>query len=165
MIEGKPTFQITEDALMKQTPLLISNGDICGCKNEVIISKELFIECYNKWILGNDKNEEKKNERSKRERKVGGEPEQKVVDLAFYLDRAPGGHRDHRDPGGNAAAGPQHGKREGAHHQLFQQFEADRTETRRVCFRLQKHAADHPPGTRGLYLVYSPVWKIQRFRL
>ena len=64
MIEGKPTFQITEDALMKQTPLLISNGDICGCKNEVIISKELFIECYNKWILGNDKNEEKKNEQT-----------------------------------------------------------------------------------------------------
>lgn len=40
-------FDIQDDVLVKHTPF---NSESDLYKEEVIINKEMFIECYNKWI-------------------------------------------------------------------------------------------------------------------
>lgn len=55
MVKGNPTFELIDDAVVKNTPLFgLGNSDLCGYEREVIMTKELFIECYNKWIAGKE---------------------------------------------------------------------------------------------------------------
>ena len=47
-------FYITEDELTRTGPVVMdSNGNVYGtAKETLVITKEEFIACYKKWILG-----------------------------------------------------------------------------------------------------------------
>ena len=53
MTEGKSYFRIDDDVCIKNTELIdCYKGEIIsvGYKQTTVITKEAFIECYNKWI-------------------------------------------------------------------------------------------------------------------
>lgn len=47
----KERYEVTEDKLIKHTPIAIDGISDGVCKVETVITKEMFIECYRKWIL------------------------------------------------------------------------------------------------------------------
>ena len=51
---AKIEFEVTDNKCIKLTPVLNSPAFTFEClyKEETIITKEAFIECYNKWIKG-----------------------------------------------------------------------------------------------------------------
>ena len=53
------TYYITFDGdeLFIEVPMF-SGSDIVGYKRQLIMTKELFVQCYEKWILNKDKEEE-----------------------------------------------------------------------------------------------------------
>lgn len=54
MYDGTPIFTVEEDKFIKETPVFEDGETILGYKQETIITKDAFIECFNKWI-GKDK--------------------------------------------------------------------------------------------------------------
>lgn len=46
-----PKIYVTDDAVMIQQPVRDGNM-ILGYTNETVMTKEIFVECYKKWILG-----------------------------------------------------------------------------------------------------------------
>ena len=46
-----PKIYVTDDAIMQTKP--IRDGSmILGYVNETVMTKEVFVECYKRWILG-----------------------------------------------------------------------------------------------------------------
>lgn len=45
------------DKLFVKTPIY-AGGDLVGYKSQLIMTKELFVQCYEKWILNKDEEEE-----------------------------------------------------------------------------------------------------------
>ena len=45
----KISFRVEDDYLVKDFEIE-SNGAYTTCKTEVVMTKDVFIECYNKWI-------------------------------------------------------------------------------------------------------------------
>ena len=46
-----PKIYVTDDAVMQTKP--IRDGSmILGYVNETVMTKEVFVECYKRWILG-----------------------------------------------------------------------------------------------------------------
>lgn len=45
------------DELVIEVPMY-RGGDLVGYKRQLIMTKELFVQCYEKWILNKDKEEE-----------------------------------------------------------------------------------------------------------
>lgn len=45
----KPQVYVTKDAVVRTMPLSDNNG-MTGYYSEVVITKEIFIECYERWI-------------------------------------------------------------------------------------------------------------------
>lgn len=50
MYSGTPIFTVKEDRLLKETPLFEDEETLLGYKQETVITKTDFIECFNKWI-------------------------------------------------------------------------------------------------------------------
>ena len=51
------SFSIEDDALIKNTIIAQDSGDnTFTVKKEPIITKDVFIECFNRWIGGKDDN-------------------------------------------------------------------------------------------------------------
>ena len=46
-----PKLYVTDDAVMIQKPVRDGNM-ILGYTNETVMTKEVFVECYKRWILG-----------------------------------------------------------------------------------------------------------------
>lgn len=44
-------IKFDDDTVYQDTPMFNSYGDIIGYKRQVIMTKEVFVECYKKWIL------------------------------------------------------------------------------------------------------------------
>ena len=47
-------IKVDEDKCYLDKPVFNSDGDAIGYKRKVVITKEAFIECYNKWIKGEE---------------------------------------------------------------------------------------------------------------
>ena len=45
---------VDEDKCYLDKPILDCNGDEIGYRRTVVMTKEAFIECYNKWIKGEE---------------------------------------------------------------------------------------------------------------
>ena len=45
---------VDEDKCYLDKPVLDSNGNEIGYRRTVVMTKEAFIECYNKWIKGEE---------------------------------------------------------------------------------------------------------------
>lgn len=54
MYDGAPIFTVEEDRILKETPIFEGEDTLLGYKQETTITKDAFIECFNKWI-GKDK--------------------------------------------------------------------------------------------------------------
>ncbi len=50
MYNGKLIFTVEEDKLIKNTPVYEGPEALVAYKQEVVITKDAFIECFNKWI-------------------------------------------------------------------------------------------------------------------
>ena len=49
-------IHIDDDSVVVETPVFdTGNGDIIGYKRQIVMTKEIFTECYEKWILNNNK--------------------------------------------------------------------------------------------------------------
>ena len=46
-----PKIYVTDDAVMQTRPIC-DGGLILGYVNETVMTKEVFVECYKKWVLG-----------------------------------------------------------------------------------------------------------------
>lgn len=44
-----------DDSVVVQSPIFGSRGDVIGYRCQTIMTKEIFITCYEKWILNNNK--------------------------------------------------------------------------------------------------------------
>ena len=42
---------VTDKAIMRSVPVR-DGGLVLGYYNEVVMTKEIFVECYKRWILG-----------------------------------------------------------------------------------------------------------------
>lgn len=46
---------VDDDSVVVQSPIFGSRGDVIGYRRQIIMTKEIFITCYEKWILNNNK--------------------------------------------------------------------------------------------------------------
>lgn len=46
---------IDDDSVVVETPVFDGTGDIVGYKRQIVMTKEIFTMCYEKWILNNNK--------------------------------------------------------------------------------------------------------------
>lgn len=58
MFKGSPVFEITDKDVKVYIPLCADDETIVGYEESLILTREVFIECYNRWIKG--ESEEKK---------------------------------------------------------------------------------------------------------
>ena len=54
MYDGKLIFTVEEDKLIKNTPVHEGPEALVAYKQEVVMTKDAFIECFNKWIKGSE---------------------------------------------------------------------------------------------------------------
>ena len=59
LVVGKPTIKIENDACYKVQEVATFEDKHNVFVNELIITKEAFIECYNKWIKDGDTDDKK----------------------------------------------------------------------------------------------------------
>jgi len=43
--------EIQDDKLIRKTPVYDNDGSYVAIRNEVVITKEEFLACYNEWVL------------------------------------------------------------------------------------------------------------------
>lgn len=48
-------IRIDDDSVVVETPLPGEHGDAILCRRQTVMTKEIFIKCYEKWILNNNK--------------------------------------------------------------------------------------------------------------
>lgn len=48
-------FIINDDNLIRSEPIRYINNQTVYCENKLVITKEEFMACYNKWIKGEQK--------------------------------------------------------------------------------------------------------------
>ena len=46
---------VDDDSVVVEHPICGSHGDIIGYNRQTVMTKEIFITCYEKWILNNNK--------------------------------------------------------------------------------------------------------------
>ena len=46
---------VDDDSVVVEHPIYGSQGDIIGYSQQTVMTKEIFITCYEKWILNNNK--------------------------------------------------------------------------------------------------------------
>lgn len=54
LVVGLPTFIVDERGVIKRQEIQTWDGSTArACVDEIMIPKDVFIECYNKWINNN----------------------------------------------------------------------------------------------------------------
>lgn len=50
LFSDKTYFTIDNEKIVKEVPIYRGDFECCGYKKEIVMTKDAFIECYNKWI-------------------------------------------------------------------------------------------------------------------
>lgn len=50
MYEGKSTIRVEGEEVIKETPIYNEYGDYAAHKREVVLTKDVFVECFLSWV-------------------------------------------------------------------------------------------------------------------
>lgn len=50
MYEGKSTIKVEGEEVIRETPIFNDYGDYAASKREVVLTKDVFVECFLSWV-------------------------------------------------------------------------------------------------------------------